>query len=316
MTSKIGVLLTNIGSPDQPTPAAVRHYLKQFLSDPRVVEIPRIFWWPILHGIILRTRPKKSAELYQKIWTDHGSPLVVLSQHVADRLQTTFNLPVVIGMHYGNPSIQSALEALQKQGVDKIVIMPMYPQYSATTTAASFDQVSAVLKQWRKIPEVRFIHGYADDENYICAVANSIQSYSPDYLLFSFHGIPQSYIRKGDPYLEQCTTTTQLITQKLQLSSQQWSLAFQSRLGRAAWLTPYTEQVLKKLPEQGHQQIHVVCPGFAVDCLETLEEIALRGKEQFMQAGGKSFHYIPALNDSDAHQNVLEKIILKHLERW
>lgn len=305
----LGILLTNIGSPDQPTEKAVRQYLKKFLSDPRVVEIPKLIWWPILHGIILRVRPKHSALLYQQIWTEKGSPLSVFSETLAKKLSAELNLPVEVGMHYGNPSIETALEKLRGKQLKKILILPLYPQYSGTTTAATFDQASTVLKKWRHLPELQMIHHYSANENYINELCHVIQSHPVQYLLFSFHGIPERYIKKGDPYQEQCHKTAALVANKLNLAPENWSVSFQSRLGRAKWIMPYTNDVLETLPKKGVTHLHVVCPGFAVDCLETLEEIAIRGKEQFLKAGGKSFNYIPALNDTDSHIRMLSKII-------
>lgn len=309
--SHTGILLTNIGSPDQPTPESVRQFLAKFLSDRRVVSLPRILWLPILYGIILRTRPARSAELYRKIWTENGSPLLVYSKKIAEKLQARLQIPVALGMHYSNPSIPHALEQLRKQRVKKIIVLPLYPQYSATTTASTFDQVNAVLKKWDNAPEIATISNYADDEDYISAITHSIQKHSFKHLLFSFHGIPQRNIDKGDPYADQCGSTVRLLTEKLQLPKDKYSFSFQSRLGYAKWLMPYTDQVLQELPKQGVTDLHVVCPGFAVDCLETLEEIAIRGKEQFLEAGGSSLQYIPALNDSDEHLEMLERMIRK-----
>lgn len=310
MANKIGILLTNIGSPEQPTPASVREYLKKFLSDPRIVEIPKLLWWPILYGIILSVRPKKSAQLYQKIWTDKGSPLVCISEQLVEKLQQELKIPVAIGMHYGNPTIKSGLERLHEQQVKKIVILPMFPQYSATTTAVTFDQVANVLKKWRKLPELELIHDYADNENYIESLYRSIRAHEVKHLLFSFHGIPQRCIDLGDSYLDQCQKTVNLVVKKLNLPKDQYSISFQSRVGRAKWLSPYTENVLRELPKKGIKDVHVICPGFAVDCLETLEEIAIRGQEQFLDAGGQTFCYIPALNDSDEQLKLLKDIIL------
>lgn len=311
--SNTGILLTNIGSPEHPTPESVRQFLAKFLSDPRVVSLPRIFWLPILHGIILRTRPARSAELYRKIWTKDGSPLLLNSKKIVAKLQEHLQIPVALGMHYSNPSISDGLEQLRKQQVKKIIVLPLYPQYSATTTASTIDQVNAVLKKWDNAPEIITIHDYAEDENYITTVAQSIQKHSFKHLLFSFHGIPQRNVDKGDPYADQCNATVRLLTEKLQLPEDRYSFSFQSRLGYAKWLMPYTDQVLQELPKRGVTDLHVVCPGFAVDCLETLEEISIRGKEQFLEAGGRSLQYIPALNDSDEHVEMLGKIIFKML---
>lgn len=309
--NKIGVLLTNIGSPKEPTPPEVRRYLKKFLSDKRVVEIPRLIWWPILYGLILPFRSHSSAKLYQHIWTEKGSPLLCFSESIAKSLQTQLNMPVELGMHYAEPSIPSALEKLHAQGVEKIMILPLYPQYSATTTATTFDQVTTTLKKWRNIPAICMVRDYYRNADYIAALCQSIQQHSFKHLLFSFHGIPQRCVDKGDPYQDQCKATVELVTKQLNLPADKWSMAFQSRLGRAKWLTPYTEKVLRDLPQRGITDVHVICPGFAVDCLETLEEISMRGKDMFLGAGGKSFHYISALNDSDEQLDIFKKMILE-----
>jgi ferrochelatase len=315
MPDKIGILLTNVGTPDQPTPSAVRRYLKEFLTDTRVVEIPKLIWLPILYGLILPFRSKKSADLYQKIWTDEGSPLLIQSQKIANKLQQQLNVPVKIGMHYGQPTIQSALDEFKKLKINKLIILPLFPQYSGTTTASSFDKVVTVLKKWREVPAIQFIQHYADKPSYIQSLTHSIQKFwdkhgKPEHLLFSFHGIPEKYHNAGDPYATQCHLTARLVAEKLNLSLGDWSVAFQSRLGRAKWLSPYTDKIFQTLPKQGVTNLQVVCPGFAVDCLETLEEISLRGKKQFLTAGGKVFHYIPALNDQMDYLTILEKRIL------
>lgn len=314
MTNNVGILLTNIGSPDQPTARAVRKYLRKFLSDKRVVELPRLLWYPILYGFILPLRSKNSAELYQKIWTPEGSPLTVNCERLANKLQEKLKLPVEVGMHYGNPSIALALEKLQQQKVKKIFVFPLYPQYSATTTASSFDHIANALKTKRDFPELQTLHDYADHPSYIDAIAHSIQNFwgtngKPQHLLFSFHSLPSRYVELGDPYYEQCKLTAHLVTEKLALPKNEWSLAFQSRLRNTGWLTPYTDQVLENLPKQGIEKVNVICPGFAVDCLETLEEIAIRGQEQFHKAGGKEFKYIPALNDNDLHIQTITTIL-------
>lgn len=314
MENSVGILLTNVGTPDEPTPKAVQRYLKEFLSDPRVVELPRIIWWPILHGYILRTRPQKSAQLYQKIWRAEGSPLLHYSLEIAHALEKKLSLPVALGMHYGKPSIKQALHELREKKVTKLIILPLYPQYSATTTAATFDRATDELKKWRKIPEICTIQDYAADKNYIACLSNSIRHAEqiqgkPDHLLFSFHGIPEQYAKAGDPYPERCHVTARSVVEALQLKAAHWSVAFQSRLGRAKWLSPYTDNVLKELALQGRRKIHVICPGFPADCLETLEEIAIRGKEQFLSAGGESLHYIPALNDRAEHIEVFHKLV-------
>ncbi|HSW94024.1 MAG TPA: ferrochelatase [Gammaproteobacteria bacterium] len=313
MENKIGVLLTNIGTPDSPTPSATRRYLKQFLSDRRVVEIPRALWLPILYGFILPCRSTKSARLYQKIWTEEGSPLLMHSRQLRKALADTLNIPVALGMHYGHPSIPHALEELKKKNIQKIIVLPLYPQYSATTTAATFDAVSAVLKNWRVIPDIQMITDYADHPLYIKALADSIQTAYDQHpskkLIFSFHSIPKKYVASGDPYQSRCEKTVSLLAERLNLTEKDYALTYQSRLGRAKWLQPYTDKTFHALPKKGITDISVMCPGFAVDCLETLEEIAIRGKEQFFKAGGKNFRYIPALNDCKRHVELLVDLI-------
>ncbi len=323
---KFGILLTNIGTPDAPTTSAVRRYLKEFLSDPRVVEVPKILWQPFLHCVLLRSRPKQSAELYKKIWTEAGSPLLLYSLQLANGLEQLFSkklnaeVPVRVGMRYGNPSIKSALEELRAKKVERTLIFPLYPQYSATTTASTFDGVAKTFKKWRHVPEVRMLNNYACDESYIQALSESIrqhwQSHAKHHLLFSFHGIPQRYIDLGDPYADQCHDTAKKVASALKLNNTEWSVAFQSRLGPTKWMTPYTDKVLAELPQKNIKHVQVVCPGFPVDCLETLEEIAIRGKEQFIAAGGTSFEYIPALNNSELHLNALTEIISKVTTDW
>jgi len=325
MKKKLGVLLCNIGTPDAPTISAVRRYLKEFLSDRRVIETTPILWQPILRLFILPFRPKKSASLYQKIWTEKGSPLLLHTLDIAEKLQSTLqqfdsDTLVTIGMRYGNPSIKSGLELLQANGVKQILVLPMFPQYSGTTTASTFDAVSDVLKSRRDIPDLRMIKHYFDNKSYIKTIRESIlehwQENGKKHLLFSFHGIPQRYADQGDPYAEQCKTTAERVAAELQLNETDWTLAFQSRLGPTKWLTPYTDKILKSLPKKGIEHVHVVCPGFPVDCLETLEEISIRGKEQFLGAGGKSFGYIPALNSTDMHITMLTEIIQKEIMGW
>ncbi len=315
--NKVGVLLTNIGTPDHPTPSAVRRYLKQFLQDPRVVELSRWIWLPILYGFILPFRSKKSAALYQKVWTQNGSPLLYHSLQLTEALAKQLNIPIALGMHYGQPSIATALEKLKKENVEKIIILPLYPQYSAATTASTFDAVARILRKWRVIPEMVFLNDYADHPLYIKALAGSIRSaqsqHTPQKILFSFHGIPKRFVTEGDPYQERCKTTVALLAKELELNADQYDLTFQSRLGRAKWLEPYTDKILQNLPKQGITDIQVICPGFAVDCLETLEEIEMRGKEQFLKNGGKIFSYVPALNASERHVQLLVDLIQAHV---
>lgn len=310
-----GILLANLGTPSAPTRKAVRKYLAEFLWDPRVVEIPRPLWWFILHGIVLRVRPKKSAKLYQQIWTAEGSPLLVYSQRLAVALQRQLQdkAIVVLGMRYGEPSIENALNQLHEQRVDRIIVLPLYPQYSATTTASIFDAVAAAFKKWRYLPKLDFIQQYFDQPDYIQAITDSIcQQYNPEHhLIFSFHGLPQRCVELGDPYQQQCQKTAELIAANLQLSKANYSVVFQSRFGAAEWLKPYCDVTLRELPKKGIKQVSVVCPGFAVDCLETLEEIAQQNREIFLQAGGEEFTYIPALNDSVAQVDILKKLIMQ-----
>ncbi|HSW69108.1 MAG TPA: ferrochelatase [Gammaproteobacteria bacterium] len=318
--NKIGVLLINIGTPDHPTLPAVRRYLKEFLSDRRVVEMPRAVWLPILYGFILPFRAKKSARFYQKIWTENGSPLLCHSQQLRIALEKKLEISVELGMRYGKPSIQNALENLKKKNIGKILILPLYPQYSAATTASTFDHVARVLKTWRVIPEIRMIWDYADDPLYINALAESIREQQRDHkaerIVFSFHGIPESFIQKGDPYQKRCELTVSLLAEKLGLNMNEYLMAFQSRLGRAKWLRPYTDKTLQKLPKEKIKDIQIICPGFTVDCLETLEEIAIRGKQQFLNRGGERFQYIEALNNREDHVDMLEGLVQKNVMGW
>lgn len=312
--SNIGILLTQIGTPDAPTVKDVRRYLRKFLSDPRVIEVPKLIWWPILYGFILRVRPKRSLELYQEIWTEQGSPLLIYSENIRQKLEARLQVPVALGMHYSNPSIANGLKRLREKGSNQIIILPLFPQYSGTTTASAFDMVNSTLKKWRVYPEIRTISEYHNHPEYIQAIVNSIQQSweqngRGEHLLFSYHGIPESYSKKGDPYADLCRRTTELIAKSLQLKNNDWSIAFQSRIGRTKWVGPYTDEVFQALGEKGISHLEVVCPGFATDCLETLEEIKIRGRKQFEAAGGKKFQYIPALNDSTAHIEMLAKVI-------
>lgn len=325
--NKIGLLLTNTGTPDAPKAKAVRRYLREFLSDKRVVQIPRIIWLPILYGIILTLRPRWSAKLYQKIWTSEGSPLRVNMEKLAARLERFLNKKnsteqfiIEIGMNYGNPNIPHALENLRRQQVDKILVLPLYPQYSNTTTQSSFDRIKNSTKNWSHVPEIYFIQDYAEHPDYIQALATNIQNVwskegKSEHLLISFHGVPERFIENGDPYLTRCERTAKLLVEKMQLPEDTWTLCFQSRFGYARWLTPSTQVLLAEFPKQGIKQIDVVCPGFPVDCLETLEEIAIRGKETFLEAGGKSLRYLSALNASELQIDMLTKVIQNPLSR-
>lgn len=313
---KIGILLTNVGTPEAPTKRAVRKYLAEFLSDPRIIELPAIVWQPILRGYILRSRPACSAQLYQKIWTETGSPLLHFSKKILTGLQQKMgnDVHIALGMHYGHPSIHTALEELKEKNITALKVLPLFPQYSATTTASTFDRVTKTMRQWRKLPSLHFIEHYALHPAYIDAIVTSVKKTwekigRAQHLLFSFHSIPKRYAERGDPYPTLCDATVKKVAEQLQLSTQEYSVSFQSRLGRLPWLQPYTDQVLQQLPQQGVTNLQVICPGFSVDCLETLEEIAIRGKEQFLFAGGNTFHYIPALNDTEEHLTALIKLL-------
>ena len=324
---KLGILLVNLGSPDKPDTASVRRYLAEFLWDSRVVDTPRWLWWLILHGIILRFRPRRSARAYQKVWTDQGSPLVATSrlqtQALEKLLQKKFrgNVIVDLAMRYGNPSIKDGLNALRKAGARRLLILPMYPQYSATTTASVFDEVTHVLRGWRWLPDLRFINQYHDHPKYIEALANSVRQHwqqhgRADKLLFSFHGIPQRYVNSGDPYFCHCLKTARLTAAALQLNDDDWQVVFQSRFGREPWLQPYCDKTLQQLPSLGIRNVEVICPGFSADCLETIEEINMENRHLFLKAGGESFHYIPALNASDEHIEALGEILTAHSFGW
>ncbi|MBK8971632.1 MAG: ferrochelatase [Hahellaceae bacterium] len=327
---KNGVLLINLGSPDNPDTASVRRYLAEFLWDPRIVEVPRLLWWLVLHGIILRFRPARSARKYASIWQEHGSPL---TQITADQTRAlgklvkanplgpnSPELVVEYAMRYGNPSIEHVITRMLEDGVSRLLIVPLYPQYSATTTASVFDRVVDVLKKFRRLPELRFLTHYHDHPDYIDACADRIRESfkhdgKPDTLLFSYHGIPERYFKAGDPYFCECHKTSRLIAEKLALPEGTWKTTFQSRFGREPWLQPYTDETLKNLGKQV-EAVSVFCPGFAADCLETLEEIDDENREIFLEAGGKRFVYIPALNTESAHIRALDALIRRNLTGW
>ena len=312
--TKTGILLANLGTPDAPTPEAVKRYLRQFLSDPRVVDTSPALWWPLLHGVILPLRAPRVAKLYQSIWMEDGSPLMVYSkaqqQALAQRLPDT---PVALGMSYGSPSLESAVDELLASGVEHMVVLPLYPQYSCSTVAAVWDELARILARKRGIPGVSFIRDYADDSSYIDALAKSArdsfaQHGEPDLLLLSYHGIPQRYADEGDDYPQRCRDTTRELVSALGLPPEKVKMTFQSRFGREPWLTPYTDETLKMLAEKGTRHIQVMCPGFAADCLETLEEIAVQNREIFLEAGGKQYEYIPALNATPEHIEMMVKL--------
>ncbi|MGZ4957715.1 MAG: ferrochelatase [Methylomonas sp.] len=310
---KTGILLVNLGSPSSTKTGDVRRFLREFLGDPRVVNLPRPVWWLILNAFILPFRPRKSAHAYKAIWTDQGSPLVVFTQRLTKKLAAKIanqNVLVDCAMRYGKPALREKLQAFKQQGVDEILILPLYPQYSSTTTASIFDVVAEEFVGWRHMPALRFTSDYHQNPAYIAAVAGSIRDHwqthgQAEVLLMSFHGLPAKLTEWGDPYFHQCQATARLIANQLGLNDSQWQLVFQSRFGKAEWLKPYCIEVLRELPKQGIMRIDVVCPGFPADCLETLEEIALTNREIFLEAGGKDYRYIPALNDSDAHVEML-----------
>ncbi len=322
-----GVLLVNLGTPDAPTASAVRRFLKAFLSDPRVVEYPRLLWWLILNGVILRIRPSRSAKAYREIWTDDGSPLMLHSQRLTDGVRERLEqrapgeYKVELAMTYGEPSITSAIDKLQKAGARRLLILPLYPQYSGTTTASVFDAVTSKLQGMRWMPESRFINQYHDEPGYIRALAASVREYwqqhgRGDHLLFSFHGVPRYTLDKGDPYHCHCQKTGRLVAEELELEEDQWTLSFQSRVGRDEWLRPYTDETVVELASKGIGRLDVACPGFSADCLETLEEIAMQNAEFFEDAGGESLHYIPALNARDDHIDFLTTLIGQHTHGW
>jgi protoporphyrin/coproporphyrin ferrochelatase len=323
---RTGLLLVNLGSPDEPTPAATRRYLREFLSDPRVVEIPRALWWLILHGVILRTRPARSAAKYATVWTPQGSPLLVGTARLATQLRGWLGeaghaVLVEHAMRYGNPSVASALNRLREQGATRVLVLPLYPQYAAATTASVFDAVATWAKSARHVPEFRFIQRYGDQAEYIAALAASVREHwqaegrSP-MLVMSFHGLPERSLLLGDPYHCECHKTARLLAEALGLNREQYRVTFQSRFGKAQWLRPYTEPTLKELAAAGHRRIDLLCPGFAVDCLETLEEIDQEAREAFLAAGGQEFHYIPCLNDRPEAVRSLRSLALQHLAGW
>ena len=330
---RVGVLLVNLGTPDAPEPGAVRRYLAEFLSDRRVVEIPPAVWQPILHGVVLRVRPSRSAAKYKLVWTSDGSPLAVHSArqrtlllgYLGQRLKKAGLpadlCPVELGMRYGNPSVASALDKLLGQACERILVLPLYPQYSASTTASAFDAVVAHAGRMRRLPGLRFVDSFHDDANYIRALAQNVNDYwvkngRPDRLLFSFHGMPRRTLERGDPYHCQCQKTARLLAEELGLERRQWTLTFQSRFGRAEWLKPYTAEVLGTLGREGVARVDVFCPGFVSDCLETLEEIGIEGRAAFLAAGGKAFHAIPCLNEHALWIAALADLAWRHLQGW
>ena len=322
-----GVLLVNLGTPDEPTTGAVRRYLREFLSDPRVVELPRIAWLPILYLIILPLRSPKSAAKYRKIWTKDGSPLRVNTERQAQILKGSLGerlralIPVVPAMRYGKPSIAQGLAALKEQGCDRVLVLPMYPQYAGSATGSVEDAVARALKKWKPAPELRVVRDFHAHRAYAKAIAKNVNDYwmkhgRPDKLVMSFHGIPKRSVERGDPYQQQCLASATLIAEELGWNDARTLTTFQSRFGAAEWLQPYTDATLRALGKQGVGRVDVICPGFAADCLETLEEISIEGKHAFLEAGGKEFHYIPTTNDTPAWMTALAIISLEELQGW
>ncbi len=323
----LGVLLVNLGTPEAPTTAALRRYLRQFLSDRRVIELPRWKWLPILEGIVLRTRPRRVAKAYAEIWTEEGSPLLVTSRQQQQALEAALRerasgpVKVALGMSYGEPSIPNALAELREAGARRILLLPLYPQYSGSTTASVFDATVAELMRWRWVPEFRYIQHYADEPAYIRALADSVREYraehgSGELLLMSFHGVPRRYLDNGDPYHCQCHKTGRLLATELGLGDDEWMVTFQSRFGSEPWLQPYTDETVEALGKKGLRRIDAICAGFSADCLETLEEIAGENREIFEGAGGSELHYIPCLNARSDHIAMLADLVMRHCRGW
>lgn len=326
-TSRIGVLLINLGTPSEPTPAALRTYLREFLSDQRVVELPRALWWLILNGIILNTRPAKSAAKYASIWQAGGSPLKLHTEQITGLVNQEFSnqtgTPVLVdyAMRYGQPSVASVIAKLKRQGCNRLLILPLYPQYAGSSTATALDSVFHSLLKTRNMPEIRVIRHYHDYPGYIAALKQSVENHwaehgRSDILMMSFHGVPKRTLELGDPYHCECLKTGRLLAESLGLAPEQYRITFQSRFGKAEWLKPYTSETLEALGRAKTRRLDVICPGFAADCLETLEEIALEGKTSFLNAGGAEFRYIPALNSRPAWIAALTEMIKSHLIGW
>ena len=324
---KIGVLVTNLGTPEAPTKQALRPYLKQFLSDPRVVEIPRLLWWLILNGVILNIRPKRSAHAYSTVWSEQGSPLMVHTQNQADAIRSRCEqewgdkVIVEFAMRYGEPSVANTIQRMQENGVRKLLVLPLYPQYCASTTGSTFDAIADLFKATRWLPDFQFISHYHDNADYIQAVADKIRAHwqangKAQKLIFTYHGIPKRYLLNGDPYHCECYKTSRLLAENLKLSKGEYMTTFQSRFGREEWLKPYTDHTLKSLPEQGVKSVQMVCPGFSSDCLETIEEIGVENRDYFLEAGGERYEYIEALNSDPQHIDMLFGLITSHLANW
>jgi ferrochelatase len=325
--SRVGVLLVNLGTPDAPTYFAVQRYLREFLSDRRVIETSRLIWLPLLYGVVLPFRPLRTARNYRKIWMNEGSPLAVYSKRLAAKIGSLLSaaLPdrvhLELAMTYGNPSIERAIQSFAAQGIEKLLVLPLYPQYCSSTTGSVVDGTNRALKRWRKLPQIRFINDYHDDGAYIDALSGKIRLHwdalgEHSHLLFSYHGIPVSYVEKGDPYQRQTEVTTRLVVARLGLNATEWSHCYQSRFGRVTWLQPYTLDKIRELAGRGIRELTVTSPSFAVDCLETLEEVALEYRDRFLEWGGKRLTLVGGLNDDDEHAQVLAAIIRNRLAGW
>ena len=323
---QIGILITNLGTPDSPTKKDLKKYLNQFLMDKRVVDLSRLFWVPLLKLIILNVRPKKSAKLYKSIWTDQGSPLLAMSKNILQSLKHAFSednrdITFDLGMRYGNPSISEALKRFKDKSISKILVLPLYPQAGSPTTSSTLDAVSSYLSTQSWTPNLRFISGYHDHEDYIISLSRSIKdSFSkngkPDKLIFSYHGMPDRYLQEGDPYYCFCHKTTRLVAEKLNLNKDHYEMAFQSRFGYEKWLQPYLDDMIPEMAKNGVNHLQIISPGFSVDCLETLEEINIQYRELFEDNGGKKFNYIPCLNDSDNQLDMIKNLVLENIKGW
>jgi ferrochelatase len=324
---RIGVLVVNLGTPDSPTYFAVQRYLREFLSDRRVIDTSRLLWLPLLYAAVLPFRPLRTARKYRRIWTPEGSPLAVYSQRLATKLDALLQdslgdrVRVALGMTYGAPSIASAIEALAEHNARRLLVLPLYPQYCASTIGSVFDVAGRALQRRRWLPETRFVNGYCDEAGYIEALAERVQRHWDEvgersHLLLSYHGIPADYVKRGDPYQAQTQTTSRLLAARLGLGPQDWSHCYQSRFGAKAWLTPYTDDRLKELARREVRKVTVAAPSFAVDCLETLEEVAIEYKDRFLSAGGERLSLVPALNDDDRHAEALAAIVKNRLQGW
>jgi ferrochelatase len=326
-TERIGILLINLGTPDSPSYFAVQRYLREFLSDRRVINTSRAIWLPILYGVVLPFRPVRAVRNYRKVWMQDGSPLAVYSSRLANKIDVRLRanlgdrVRVALGMTYGSPSIESAIGALAEQNVRRLLVLPLYPQYCSSTTGSAFDATVQALARWRWLPETRFVNDYHSEPVYIDAVAARIEEHwqqigERSHLLFSYHGIPAAYVKEGDPYQAQAEATTRLVAARLGLAAGDWSHCYQSRFGPVIWLQPYTEDTLKELASRGMRKLTVVSPSFAVDCLETLQEVAMEYRDEFCELGGERLTLVPALNDDDRHVEMLSQVIQRHLQGW